>query len=295
MRVVPTLAVVLAAASPVPVAGAPQNLYDWIAPAPIVLTGERVGSADRQVTVRVRDVLRGEVAPGTTIRVALRQANRSRDRDLHPAGIQLRPGVSYTLLLEPGGAGKRGTEPAYELVRGVQGVRALPAEGAEALVGALATLVAIQAQSDDRRSWEEIHALLERGEPLLIETALDLHVKFRRGDAGLIDTLRPLLEHPAAAIRERAAGLLGQILGRPRDEPGAEVAALRDELAARARRDPATPVRLAAVRALDALGGEGVLTLLDRIADDDPDQDVRLLAEALALERRRGAALAGED
>lgn len=279
----PWIALALAGGPAARAAG--ENYYEWIAVAPLVVTGESLGQDGKVTEIRVRDVIRGEAAPGQTLRVELRGANRDRDLELHRKPLRLEAGESYVLLLRPATDRKGRSAPAYELVRGVEGARPLPAEGAAALVRAISTFAEVQ-RSGDGEAWNRLRGMLSDTDPLVIATAIELHVKFRRGDVETLADVRPLLEHPDAAIRARAARLTGQIVERHAEGAISDPDRLRSELASRARRDPDPGVRIAATEALDRLRDDSVLAILDEIADDDPDQQVRYTAEALAYERR---------
>lgn len=280
------LALTLSLAVATPLAALDKNFYEWIAVAPVVVTAESQGQDGKLSLVRVERVLRGEIPQGETLPIRVRIANRNRDRLLHPRAAKLERGHSYILLLRPSPPRRKQIESTtFDLVRGVEGIRPLPAEGATPVVEALATFVDIQ-RSGSEESWVRLRAMLSETQPILLDTALELHLKFRRGDFEMLADVRPLLDHPQAQIRELAAGLIGQILDRNRFEPPPDRERLQSELVARARRDPVIEVRIAATRTLDHLDGESVLTILDEIADDDPDQGVRYTAEALAYERR---------
>jgi hypothetical protein len=100
-------------------------------------------------------------------------------------------------------------------------------------------------------------------------------------------SLRPLLDHPSAAIRADAALLAAQIVERyGPDVPDAN--ALRQDLVARARRDDAVPVRVAATRALGEFDDNAATEVLGEIAASDPEQDVRYAAQMVLLERGGG-------
>jgi hypothetical protein len=278
----PATAIALIVAAPL--SASEENYFEWLAVAPVVVTGEITDAKDKSAGVRVAEVIRGELTPGAQIQVALRRANRERDRELHPRALEFAPGESWILLLEPESAGAE----RYDLVRGVSGARPLPAEGAAALVKALRAFVEIRRAGEDE-AWTRMRAMLTATEALLVDTALQMHLKFRRGDLELIADLRPLLDHPEPAIRERTLRLIEQILSRHGEPPAPERERLQSEIVARARRDQRVEVRIAATEALDRLAGDSVLAVLDEIADDDPDQRVRYAAEARAYERRRRA------
>lgn len=270
-----------------PALGEPLDYYEWIAVAPTVVAGESLGDDGKYVSFRVQHVLRGTAEPGGTIRVFLRRVNRERDRELHPRAVRLDVGESYVLLLRELPHEKQSAPASYELVRGVGGARALPAEGADAVLSALKTFVDVQ-ETGGEDVWRHLRSMLEETEPILIGTALQLHRKFRRGDLEMLVAVRPLLDHPQSELREQAARLIEQILERFGGSAVPEPDRLQSEIASHARRDSSPAVRIAATHALGRLAGESVLTILDGIAEDDPDQRVRYAAETLAYERRHG-------
>ena len=221
------------------------------------------------------------------VAINVRLANRDRDRDLYPKALSLVRGTEYILLLFRSGARKSDGMPAYNLVRGIHGARELPGEGRPAYLQAVGRFLEIQDRGDDRLAWQGIRDLLEETNPMLVETGLDLFLKFRRGDAPLVELLRPLMDHPAAALRARAVRLTDQIVRRHGTQELADVQSLRDELIALARRDPDPEVRIATTEALDGIGGRAAEEVLEQIADHDPDQGVRYAAERLIYERQK--------
>ncbi len=272
---------------PVSVAGS-LNLYEWLATAPVVVTGTNVMTYGKYTDFTVDSELRGEMAPGTVFRVNVRRANRDRVRQLDKKALRFDEGRSYVLLLTPAAKQPADAPPTFEFVRGVRGAREIPLEGAAVLLEAVARFVAIQERNDDGYTWRELSRMVEGTNPLLLETALDLFIKFRRGRFDQLGALRPLLDHPSESLRERTALLIGQILDRQREQPVPHRELLQSELVARARRDSAVSVRVAATRALYGLGGETVHDVLKEIAREDPDQNVRYTAERLLYEGRPG-------
>ncbi len=265
-------------------APAEMDLYDWMGPAPIVVHGEVVQESGRLLELEIELVIRGPVTAGERVAVDLRPIRRK--RPVLDKQLELGEGRSFLLLLEPAPPRKRAELPEYLLVRGPYGVREVPAEGAPALLGAVEVLAAIQLRNSESATWQRMSELLEDPNPILISTAVRHHIKFRRGAPELLLTLRPLLDHPRPDLREGSARLIGAILDRHRDATVPEAALLHAELAARARRDPETTVRVAATEALDRLSGEGTEELLEQIARLDPEQLVRYTAQRLLYERR---------
>lgn len=261
------------------------NDYEWMGPAPIVVVGLSRGANGPVEEFLVERTLRGDLPPGEVVRVRVRRANRELSENSPHERLLVEPDERYVLLLEPGR--RRGARIDYELTRGVLGARPLPAEGRQAVIDALARFVEIHRRNDHEWTWSELRAMLEEEHPLLLGTALDQFLKFRRGDPALLPRLTALLSHAEPRLREQSARLVGSILERHRDEPLDEGSALRAELVSRARRDGSVEVRVAATRALDGLPGTAIDDVLAEIARDDPDQHVRYAAERLLWERRR--------
>lgn len=270
-------------------AAAPLNLYEWIGVAPTIVTAESLGANGRFTEIRILEVLRGERPPDPVVRVDVRRANRERNRNSDSKALRLETGTSYVLLLQRAPSKDKGPMLGFDLMRGVNGARELPAEGSAAYVDALLRFIEIQDHKDDLKTWVELREMLEETQPMLIETALDQFLKFRRGDAELLQVVRPLLDHPAQRLRERAVKLIGQILvlAESRQEPIPDADTLKNELVGRARRDSSVPVRMAATLALNGLRDERVSEILEEIAEDDPDQRVRYAAEKAMFDRRR--------
>jgi hypothetical protein len=290
------LPVLLAIPAAIAAGPAALNWYEWIEPAPIVVTGRPVGDEGGYELLSVERVLRGAPPAERVVRIDVGRANRERDRLVHRHALRLETGIEYLLLLDAPARESKGSRPTYALVRGVGGVRELPAEGAESVIRAVVRFVQIQDSGDHEQIWRSMADLLESTDPLLTGTALDQILKFRRGEVELLPLVRPLLDHPSADLRERAARLIGQVLERARGraEEVPEPQRLRDELVARARRDGSVAVRVAATEALAELDEPSVWDIVGEIADDDPDQGVRFAAEKLIYEHRLRVAPGGE-
>jgi hypothetical protein len=266
-----------------------HNLYEWLAVAEVVVVGENLGTHGKYAEFRIDRILRGPDVAMDRVRVNVRRANRDRNREVVREPLKFEKGAAYVLLLERVATRKAAAPPTFEFVRGARGAREVPAEGAPAYLEAVERFIGLQDRNDDRRTWRALQDMLEGTNPVLLQTALDLHLKFRRGENELLGSVRPLLDHPSDSMRERATLLVEQILGRNEGEALPEASALRTELIAMARRDPAVAVRVAATRALAALPGGDAGPILEEIADEDPDQEVRYEAERLLLERERQA------
>jgi len=264
----------------------PLNLYEWMATAPVVV-GARVQDDDQRISViEVVQAVRGEVKDGDTILLDVRRANR--DRELFEPRLKLKAGRTYLMLLKPREKKKGGTLP-YFLVRGIQGAREVPAEGAALYLDAASRFAKIQDSHNESLVWTSFRQMLEEVSPVLIETSLDQFLKFQRESVDLIPLLRPLLDHPRPDLRQRALRLAGRVLER---HPSGEIPDQEDlesEIIGHARRDSSVDVRIAATHALKGLPGPSILDILESISHDDPEQSVRYAAELLLHERNEGA------
>jgi len=264
------------------------GLYDWMATAPVVIAADIVADDTKFVKAVPRQAFKGALAAGGTVLVDLRRANR--DRDMGTPALDLEKGRAYLLLLQASPRGKKEPYPVFDLVRGVRGAKPLPAEGSAATIAAVARLAEVQKRGDDDFLWASLPGFLEDENPILVDAALDLYVKFHRETAALIPVVSPLLEHPRPDVRRRAALVLGRTLMRA---DSADVPERRDviaELSGRARRDDELTVRRAATAALASLPDAGIDETLRAIARDDPDQNVRFEAEKALFERSQAAA-----
>lgn len=257
------------------------NLFEWIAVAPIVVVGEVLVDDQRYVELEIHRVLRGDLEAGTVIPVDLRYANR--DRRDGRARLDLEKGRSYLALLSMRNRPTRRGDRPYDVVRGTAGARAL-GEGSAAIVDAAAKMAVWQDRRDEPRLWKDLGNALADENPFLVETALDLFVKFERAHADLLPALRPLLDAPRPVFRAKAAALTGEAAARDATSPASREAVAA--LVALARRDDVVDVRIAATRALGLLHGRTPIEALREIARSDPDQTVRYEAQRILVERR---------
>lgn len=258
-----------------------QNLWEWMNVAPIVALLSIRDDGGRDTLAEVERVFRGELRAGDTVAIDLRAANRER-----PGGreaLELLPGSSYLALLEPVRK-KRDPEraPQFRIVRGVDGMRAMPPEGAPAWIAAAERVAAIRSLGSDVLVWEALGQLLSDPNPVLMRTALDAHVAFARGGGELFPSLLPLLDHPSPGVRAGASALSGICIGRDREAvregTGREIV-LR--LIALARRDGDVAVRATATRSLAEVNDESTRIVLGEIAAQDPEQSVRFEAQRI--------------
>ena len=265
-------------------ARAEANLYDWMAVAPTVVAARVKVDDQKYIEVEVTHGFRGELTSGQVVKVDQKKANRERDM-VHPA-LRMENGRDYLILLRLEPPKKKDEPPPYEIVRGIEGVREIPPEGGVLWIEAAERFASIQDRKDERVLWRSLVDMLEEPNPILIETSLDMYLKFRRGETAMLPSVRPLLSHPRADLREKALALIAQILTRTGGAPAEEDAGLLSELIGRARRDDAVPVRVAATRALGTVKQKGTDEVLREIAREDPEQLVRYEAEVILLARR---------
>jgi len=267
---------------------APLDHYEWMAVAPIVVGATSLGENGKFVEIEITHRIRGDVKVGAMLSIDVKHTNRNRSRTVNPRGLRLLEGDSFLLLLSPSPEHKS-RKHSYRVVRGVAGARELPLEGADAVVQPLQVLAAIQDLDDDGRRWDEMWRLFEEDSPLLIETSLAQSIKFSRVRADHLDVVRPLLEHPEADIRRRTAEIIRLIVKRTGAQNLEDGASVRNELVSTARRDPAIDVRAAATEALSVFDGSVIDDILREIAETDPEQMVRYIAQKALIERRPGS------
>ncbi len=263
------------------------NYYEWTAVAPVVIAGKSLGENGRYIEFRVNRALRGPVEPGEIIRIDLKYANRNRRRSDYRHALKMPHGTDLIVVLEnpqPARDGRR----VFRMARGIRSVRELPLEAQQGVLDAVATFLEIQNYKNDKVTWKRMGQMLEATNPLVVRNALEQMFKFRRGTLDHLLSLRPLFDHPDPTIREQAARLAGQIVGRHgTDQVVPEEEALMAELIGVARRDDTVESRVAATQALAAFGVARVETVLDEIAATDPDQNVRYSAQKILLEYRQ--------
>jgi HEAT repeat protein len=264
------------------------GLYEWMATAPIVIAADVVADDGKFVQAVARAVIKGDLAVNALLLIDQRQANRDREEGV-PA-LDLMKGRGYLLLLKASTRKKSAPTPLFDLVRGTGGAKALPPEGSAAVIAAASRMAEVQERHSDEFLWTSLPDFLQDENPVLVDAALDLYVKFRRERVALAPIVQPLLEHPRPDFRRRAALLLGRVLVRADAADVADRPRLVAELTGRARRDDDVTVRREATSALAALPDAGIDETLRVIARDDPDQDVRFEAEKSIFERSQTAA-----
>jgi HEAT repeat protein len=200
--------------------------------------------------------IKGGLAVGAVILIDQRQANR--DREFGVGGARPHEGQGVPLAVEALDATQE-----YRRRRSTTSCVASAArgcfrsKGGAATIAAAARLAEVQERRSDEFVWETLPDFLQDENPVLVDEALDLYVKFRRERVALVPVVQPLLEHPRPDVRRRAAILLGRVLVRAEAGQVAERPEVVAELMGRARRDDDVAVRREATSALAAVAGCG--------------------------------------
>lgn len=266
-----------------------QNLWEWMNVAPVVAVVVVQQEDPKQPLARVDRVFRGDLREGDIVAIDLRKANRER-----PGGVgslELLADSPYLALLDSSSRKREsvGKPQLFRLIRGVEGVRELPAEGIQAWIEAAERISEIGTLGNDVLVWEALGDLLAARNPILVRTALEAHVAFVRGGPELFASVLPLLSHPSPKVRQDAAALAGICIRRGRSEASrGEGRELVLQLIGSARRDAAPEVRAGAVRALGVLADESIQRVLEEVAESDPEQNVRYEAERILFESTGG-------
>lgn len=268
------------------VSGAELNLYEWTAVAEDVVVGRVLAQEGKHVLVKAERILRGSMEAGSEFLVRQKAANRSRNSSQN--ALRLKHGLRYMLLLDPAGYASKKPDalPTYDLARGVAGAREMPKEGEPAIIEALEQFIEIQALNSDIAQWRSFKKLVEDGRnDIITRTALEMFLKFRRGEADLMLSVEPLMDHPRPAIRSLSARLLGQLIERHGGD-SSYLEQLRATMMAHARRDRSIDVRVAATSSLASFSDDETIIVLREIAAEDPEQAVRYAAEKVLFEKR---------
>jgi hypothetical protein len=277
-------AVAVTEPAPDPVA---LDLYEWMGVSPIVVAADVTADDGKFVIAIVKAPIKGDLAAGSYFEIDQKAANRDREEGVK--ALDLLKGRSYLLLLTPSSRGKHELHSVYDLVRGLRGAMPLPVEGSAATIDAATRLAAVQVRHDEGFLWSSLPEFLQDPNPVLVDAALDLYLKFRREGTALVPAVEPLLEHPRPDFRRRAAILLGRSMAKAAAGELPERAELVAALTSRARRDDDVSVRTQATAALAVLHDAGIDETLRAIARDDPDQTVRFEAEKAVYERALAA------
>ncbi len=262
----------------------PPTLYEMTAHSDLVVAATVVSGQIKLAKVRVDDVFRGEVAPGTELQIAFRDFNL----DLGKADrIVFTDGESCILFLQPevNWEGERKGPDRYTLYRGKFGKYNLPREGAGIYLEAVREFSRLAAEKDHRKLYELLRGLLGDPNPILAQAGMREILRLDLMEISLLPRVMPYLRDPSPVRRIAALNLVGSLFVdlKPEDR-GAD---LKDDALGPvqdlARNDPDESVRVTAVETLGKWGGVDVRPTLDAIAELDAAQSVRYKAKVIIL------------
>ncbi len=280
----------------------PLTLYQKTARAALVARVRATDDSTRRPTLEVLHVFKGDYTrPYLTI-VPFRQDYASEKPWLRSEVF--REGREYVLFLDPyHEEAKAGDFPVetpeaappeenslFVVLNAHLGVLDVPAEGGEALTGALERFASILALREFDLQARAFRALLREPNPYLLEAGLDEVARFRLATEDDLDPLEATLGSVRPSFRRSAAEILGQI-GDDARRAGRRLSRqseIVDRIAARALTDEAAEVRAESARSLGLLGGPEAGALLRRISRQDADQQVRYSAEVALAEIEGG-------
>ena len=261
------------------------DLLELTQRAELVVHGRVFAGNVKHPTIEIIEVLHGRYN-GDQLHVVFRFLNHTREPGDRP--IHFIENQELLLFLK---RSTRVTRPdRFELVRNRYGQVEIPAEGGDALRGAVRTFSAFAAAPVEEH-FGRLQAMLNDPNPMVASTALRQVRKHRIATAAELPVLLRFLRQGAEAERITAAGILEDWLAAARRRGGA--VEREDEmlnlLIGAARIDPSVRVRTAAVGALQAWASPRSVEVLEIIAATDPSQIVRFQAELALLRIRRRA------
>jgi len=261
-----------------------RTLYEKLAYGRLIIIGTCLQQGWRAM-IQVDEVLKGDLA-AQRIQIAFRLQNFERSPGDPEIGFIVGERAILVLEPDPMEGGDEKDVAVYGLSRGPEGKIDIPAEGAEALLGAVRRMVRIQSLGDQNEVWEEQRQLLREVNPLLVETGFQQVLKFRLGNESLLPLLSRYLSHPRDSFRLDALRVLAQIFdaSRRRGERLSESGTLIAEVLVIARGDTSAEVRAQAIRVLSVSGRGDLREFMQEVARSDPSQLVRYEAQRSLLE-----------
>lgn len=280
----------------------PLTLHQMAARATLVARVRAIADSTRRPILEVLQVFKGRYGHAFLTIVPFRQDYASEKPWLRPEVF--RKGREYVVFLDPHDpeseedrfpveteeAPPPQEHPLFEVLNAQSGAIEIPAEGGEALTGALERFASIQALREFDLQARAYRALLRESNPHLVEAGLVEVARFDLAVEDDLDALETLLSSPRASFRRASVEILGQ-LGAAAREAGRRMARLDeilDRVAARALGDESPEVRAESARALGLIGGAQAGPLLRRISIQDADQQVRYRAEVTLAEIEGG-------
>jgi len=268
----------------------PLTLYQKTGRSPLVVWGEVTDGEHRFAAIRTLDVIKCTIPekPGDTFRIAFRLDSFLRrpweDKITFATGDRVLLYLRKFTMED----GEQPDGDLYTLMWGAQGSDTLPSEGAEATVAAARAFVEIQSTDDfDRQAVMLRQAILDPN-PILVQGAFGELIVQGLGTLQMLPELGGFLDNPRDEFRVMALRMMAQIISDAgtagREVPGRRE--LTDLIRGRAALDPSAPFRVAAIRTLTTLGGSDVRAFIERLAREDPSQDVRYEAQRALLGRK---------
>ena len=264
------------------------SLYQKTARALLVVRARAVNEATRRPTLEVLEVIKGSYEPRQVMIVPHAEDYTRPTPWLRRETFT--KGEETILFLVPyvDEFGRDEGPQTFSVLHAADGKVAIPAEGSDALLGALRRFVTILNQKDLESQESALRALLREKNPLLIETGIAECARLRLALPEDIPALLDLLGQRRPELRSGAVGLLAQIISDAqaagRELPDRPM--LQQRVAALARLDADESVRLKAVSALAALGDATSRLLLEQVGREDSSQAVRYAAQVAAYRMR---------
>jgi hypothetical protein len=277
------------------------DLSKRLSSGPVVIRGKVVDDSIK-ATVEIVEIYRAPGEIPRRIEIAYRGLNASR-RTGTPR-FEVMPDEEAVFVLErwTDYYGELGDEDLYQPAWDYRSRIPIPPEGRQAMLEAIEALVRFKDADSRERAEGELRSWLGGRNPWLIEAALSHAATYGPADGSWTRALVEHAQSPDPTRRRLALTAMGLGLSRGRlgVEPGAAGSVGREDrrngldqrelcrraLIQAARTDADPEVRRVAVRALGRSGLDGVRSVLEVIASNDENQEVRYEAETILLERR---------
>jgi len=258
------------------------GLYDLTAHSDLVIAARVLNGSLKLAQVLVEEVFRGAVRPGQRLQIEFRDLNTNLGKTDR---ILFNEGETDILFLMPevNAEGKSKGKDRYTLCRGRFGKFTLPREGEEVFREAIREFARLTTLKDHHQLFAELRGFLGSPNPLLVDVGLGEVARLQLMDREMVPEVMPFLQDPSPRRRIAALLLLAKLSDVFRDRAShPEVGdTVLGPLQTLARNDPEEEVRVAAVEALGAWGGEMVEETLQEIARQDAAQAVRYRAQVI--------------
>jgi hypothetical protein len=277
------------------------DLSKRLSSGPVVIRGKVVDDGIK-ATVEIEHVYRTPYELPRQLEIAYRGLNASRERGMPRFEVVPSEEAVFVLRRWTDYYGELGDEDLYQPAWDYRSRIPVPPEGRQGLLEAIDALIRFKDAENRAQAEGELRSWLDGRNPWLIEAALSHAATHGPADGSWV---RALVEHAQAADPERrrlalVAMGLGLSRGRlgeaakpdaPAEIGSQQTASDQRELCRRAliqaaRTDGDPDVRRVAVRALGRSGLEGIQSVLEVIASNDDNQEVRYEAETILLRAR---------